>query len=159
MKKIVILSLLFFTTYIVFSQNEKIESVDKLFEKYNENAPGCAIGVVKNRELIYQKGFGSANLDYKIPNNEHTNFMIGSLTKQFTGACIAILMTENKLNLDDDIRKYLPEFPFYGDTLRVSNLLYHTSGIKNYEIAMDMSGIGFNEIYDDYDHLLHLIYT
>lgn len=159
MKKIVILAQMIFTTYIVFSQNERIESIDKLFEKYNEGAPGCAIGVVKNGELIYQKGFGSANLDYKIPNNKHTEFMIGSLTKQFTGACIAILMSEKKINLNDDIRKYLPEFPFYNDTIRVSNLLYHTSGIKNYEIAMDMSGIGFNEIYDDYDHLLQLIYN
>lgn len=159
MKKNIILTLLIFMTNIVFSQSEMIESVEKLFEKYSENTPGCAIGVVKNGELIYQKGFGSANLDYLIPNNKHSKFMIGSLTKQFTGACIAILMAENKLNLDDDIRKYLPEFPFYNDTIRVSNLLYHTSGIKNYEIAMDMSGIGFNEIYDDYDHLLQLIYN
>jgi CubicO group peptidase (beta-lactamase class C family) len=158
MKKILISALLILTLNNVFSQIETIESIDNLFKNYNLNTPGCAIGVVKNGKLIYQKGFGSASLEYSIPNNLNIKFMIGSLTKQFTGACIAMLMTENKIKLDDDIRKYIPEFPFYGDTIRIRNLLYHNSGIKNYEIAMEMSGIGFNEIFDNYDHLLNLIY-
>jgi len=158
MKKIVILILLTFTIYSVYSQNETIEPIDKFLEKYNKETPGGVIGVVKSGKIIYQKEFGSANLDYTFPNKVNTKFMIGSLTKQFTGACIAMLMTECKVNLDDDIRKYLPEFPFYGDTIRIKNLLYHTSGIKNYGIAMKMSGI-INEVYNDYDHLLHLIYS
>ena len=94
MRNILILTLLILTIDSVFSQNEKIESVENLFNSYSEDTPGGVIGVVRNGEMIYQKEFGSANLDYSIPNNVHTKFMIGSVTKQFTGACIALLMTE-----------------------------------------------------------------
>ncbi|MCG8697869.1 MAG: beta-lactamase family protein, partial [Bacteroidales bacterium] len=159
MKNTLVLLFLITTISNILSQYQQIETIDKLFEQYNENTPGCAVGVVQNGEIIFQKGYGSACLNYSIQNNPSTKFLIGSLTKQFTGACIAMLIAENKLKLDDDIRKYIPEFPFYGDTIKISNLLFHTSGIKNYEIAMGMSGIGFDELYKDYNHLLNLIYS
>jgi CubicO group peptidase (beta-lactamase class C family) len=157
MKRFLYLLLFSIFTISGSSQNSKIEKIEKFFEKYNDNTPGCAIGVVKDGELIYQKGFGSSCLDYSVPNNINTKFFIGSITKQFTGACIAYLVLEEKVNANDDIRKYIPEFPFYGDTIRVKNLLHHTSGIKNYETAMDMSGIQFDNYYSDYNHLLKLI--
>lgn len=139
----------------MFSQNTN--SIEKLCEKYNESTPGCAIGVVKDGELIYQKGFGLSCLDYSVYNDINTKFFIGSITKQFTGACIAYLILENKVNPNDDIRKYIPKFPFYGDTIRVKNLLHHTSGIKNYEVAMDLSGIGFENYFNNFNYLLKLI--
>lgn len=149
--------LILVNTINCIAQETKIETIEKLCEKYNNNTPGCAIGVVKDGKIIYQKGFGLSCLDYSVPNDINTKFFIGSITKQFTGACIAYLITENKVNSNDDIRKYIPEFPFYGDTIKVKNLLHHTSGIKNYEVAMDLSGIGFENYFNNFDYLLKLI--
>lgn len=157
MKRFLYILFLSIYTISVFSQNSKVDAVEKLLEKYTDNTPGCAIGVVKDGEFIYQKGFGMSCLDYSIPNDINTKFFIGSITKQFTGACIAYLILEEKISPNDDIRKYIPEFPFYGDTIRIKNLIHHTSGIKNYELALDLSGIWFDDYYSDYNHLLKLI--
>lgn len=157
MKKFVFLVFFIFVFLDNFSQKNKIKEIDYLYEKYNGNTPGCAIGVIKNGKLIYTKGYGSACLDYKNPITADTKFLIGSITKQFTGACIAMLITENKIKINDDIRKYISEFPFYGDTIRISHLLYHTSGIKDYGITMQMAGINLDDHYQDYNDLLSLI--
>jgi CubicO group peptidase (beta-lactamase class C family) len=151
------LLLLSLITINSLSQNNKLESIEQLLKKYNNNTPGCAIGVVKDGEFIYQKGFGMSSLDYSVSNDINTKFFIGSITKQFTGACIAYLILEEKLNPNDDIRKYIPEFPFHGDTIKIENLIHHTSGIKNYEVSMDISGIWFDDDYCDYNYLLKLI--
>jgi CubicO group peptidase (beta-lactamase class C family) len=159
MKRLLYLLIFSAFTISVSSQNSKIDTLERFFDNYNVNTPGCDIGVVKDGELIYQRGFGSSCLDYSVPNDANTKFFIGSITKQFTGACIAYLILEEKLNPNDDIRKYIPEFPFYGDTIRVKNLLHHTSGIKNYETAMDLSGIGFDSYSSNYNHILRLIFN
>ena len=157
MKRYLYLLILSIYSISVYSQDSKVDMLEELLEKYTDNTPGCAIGVVKDGEFIYQKGFGMSCLDYSISNDINTKFFIGSITKQFTGACIAYLILEEKLNPNDDIRRYIPEFPFYGDTIRVKNLIHHTSGIQNYELALDLSGIWFDDFYDDKNHLLKLI--
>ena len=159
MKRLLYLLIFSVFTITVSSQNSKIDTLERFFDNYNDNTPGCAIGVVKDGVLIYQRGFGSSCLDYSVPNDTNTKFFIGSITKQFTGACIAYLILEEKLNPNDDIRKYIPEFPFYGDTIRVKNLIHHTSGIKNYETAMDLSGLGFDSYSSNYNHILRLIFN
>lgn len=143
MKNLLILLLVLLTSS-AFGQLEA--KIDSLFSEYN-NSPGCAIGVYSKGELLYKKGYGIANLDYDIAITPETVFDIGSVSKQFTAACIVLLENEGKLSLDDDIRKYIPELPSYDEgKITIRNLLHHTSGLRDYLTLMYLSGIS----YDDY---------
>jgi CubicO group peptidase (beta-lactamase class C family) len=74
-----------------------------------------------------------ASLEHKVPVNACTLFELASVSKQFTGYAMACLITEGKVKLKDPIGKYLPELPPYGDTVTVEQLIYHTSGIQDWE--------------------------
>src|SRR3954452_966149 len=79
------------------------KKIDSLFIKWNNtNGPGCAIGIVRNDSLIYAKGYGMANLENGTPITPETIFDMGSVSKQFTGYCILLLVRQHKLLLDDD---------------------------------------------------------
>lgn len=146
MKKLL---LLIFTTFSLYSFgqkniNERIDSI--LTEQVDGKlGPGITVGIVKNGKLIYHNSNGLMNLEYNIPFNDSTTFGIASITKQFTSACIAILEKQGKLSVEDDVRKVIPELIFSGDTIRIKHLLSHTSGIRNHNVLLDLSGF-------DYEH-------
>ena len=77
------------------------------------------------------KGYGSANLEWNIPNTPSTKFRLGSITKQFTAAAILLLAEQNKLALEDPVKKHWPNAPAAWDTITIFHLLTHTSGIPN----------------------------
>ena len=84
-------------------------------------------------KVIYKKGFGMANMEWDIPNQPNTKHRLGSITKQFTAMLILQLVAEGKLDLEEPITKYLPEYPkATGDIITTHHLLTHTSGIPNY---------------------------
>ena len=92
-----------------FPRNPK---VDRIFAEWDKpDSPGCAVGVLQNGRFIYQRGYGMANLDYDIPNAPEMVYYVGSDSKQFTAASIALLVLDGKISLEDDIRKYFPEMP------------------------------------------------
>jgi len=95
------------------------------------NGPGCAAGVSRNGELVFQNGYGMANLEHDIPITPATIFHVASVSKQFTAAAIMLLAADGKLSLDDDIRKHLPELPDYGHLITIRHLLNHTSGLRD----------------------------
>src|SRR5688500_19487207 len=68
---------------------ETIQKIDGLLKEFNQNTAGYAIGILKEREVIYTKGFGAANLDHSVPVTPKTSFDIASVSKQFTAAAIA----------------------------------------------------------------------
>ncbi len=106
--------------------------VDELFSEWDKpGSPGAVLGVIHNGELIYQKGYGEANLDYNIPITHETVFYIGSVSKQFAAACIAIMADKGLIGLDDDIREYIPEMPDYGEPILIRHLVHHTSGVRD----------------------------
>src|SRR6185436_18593954 len=79
--------------------------VDRLFAQWDRpDSPGCAVGVIRNGTLVYARGYGMANLDYDIPNSPRMVYYVGSDSKQFTAAAIALLAMDGKISLDDDIR-------------------------------------------------------
>ena len=78
------------------------------------NGPGCAAGVSRNGELVFQNGYGMANLEHDIPITPASIFHVASVSKQFTAMAVMLLAADGKLSLDDDIRKHLPELPDYG---------------------------------------------
>jgi CubicO group peptidase (beta-lactamase class C family) len=115
--------------------------VDKLFAQWDKpDSAGCAIGVVKDRKLIYAHGYGMADLEHNVPITPRSAFDIASMSKQFTAMAILLLVQQGKISLDDDVRKYVPEVPDYGVTIAVRHLLYHTSGLRNHFLLNQLSG-------------------
>jgi CubicO group peptidase (beta-lactamase class C family) len=88
--------------------------------------------VARDGGVILSKGYGSANLEWNIPNTPVTKFRLGSLTKQFTAVSILLLAERGKLTLEDPIRKYMTDAPAAWDKITIFNLLTHTSGIPNF---------------------------
>ncbi len=88
--------------------------------------------VARGGDVMLSKGYGSANLEWDIPNTPATKFRLGSITKQFTAASILLLEERGKLKLEDPIKKYMPDAPAAWDTITIFNLLTHTSGIPNF---------------------------
>jgi CubicO group peptidase (beta-lactamase class C family) len=89
------------------------------------------VAVLRNGKLVFAKGYGRANLELAAPVNARTVFRIGSLTKQFTAAGVLLLAEQGKLNIDDRLSSYLPNFP-RADEVTLRDLLNHTSGIHNF---------------------------
>src|SRR5262245_3493746 len=88
--------------------------------------------VARGADVLLSKGYGSANLEWDIPNTPSTKFRLGSITKQFTAASILLLEERGNLKLDDPIRTYLQDAPDAWDRVRIFNLLTHSSGIPNF---------------------------
>ncbi|HEX4959945.1 MAG TPA: serine hydrolase [Thermoanaerobaculia bacterium] len=103
-----------------------------LASSYASGSPGAAILVVKDGKVVLRKGFGTANLELGIPVAPDMVFEIGSITKQFTAASILLLQERGRLRVEDEITKYLPDFPTHGQKITLENLLTHTSGIPSY---------------------------
>jgi CubicO group peptidase (beta-lactamase class C family) len=88
--------------------------------------------VARGNEILLNKGYGSANLEWNIPNSPDTKFRLGSVTKQFTAASILLLEERGKLKTDDLVKKYLPDAPAAWDKITIFHVLTHTSGIPNF---------------------------
>jgi CubicO group peptidase (beta-lactamase class C family) len=99
---------------------------------YPAGQPGATAIVVKDGKVVLRKGYGMANLELGVPMSPDMVFELGSVTKQFTAASILLLQERGKLRVEDDITKYLPDFPTHGQTITIENLLTHTSGIPSY---------------------------
>ena len=106
----------------------------------SSETPGGVVGVIKNGNIVFVKAYGLANFETKEPNTTSTLFNLGSVSKQFTAAAILMLAKEKKLSLKDDIRKYLPDFPDYGYTITIENLVHHTCGIRSNDVLALMAG-------------------
>jgi len=103
-----------------------------LSEQFKPDETGCAALVAKNGQVIYRKAFGMADLELNVPMQPEMVFRIGSITKQFTAIAILQLMEQGKLSLQDEITKYIPDYPMHGHSITIEHLLTHTSGIKSY---------------------------
>src|SRR5688572_30521146 len=100
--------------------DDAAKQVDAYLSQWDKmDKSGCAVGVVKDGKLIYKRGVGMANLTYDIPNSPTMLFEVASTSKPFTAMAIALLAERGKLSLDDDVRKYIPELPDYGDTITI----------------------------------------
>lgn len=99
---------------------------------YKPNEPGATVLVVKNGKTVYRKAFGLADVSRGIALTPDMQLRLGSVTKQFTSTAILMLADEGKLRLDDDITRFLPDYPTRGKRITVEHLLNHTSGIVSY---------------------------
>lgn len=111
---------------------ERLE-IDQVFADYDSTrSPGCSMAIYRDGEIAYARGYGIANLEYGIANGPDTVFRIGSVSKQFTAVAIALLAEQGALSLDDDIHKFFPEMPDYGEPVTIRQLIHHTSGLRDY---------------------------
>src|SRR6266851_7680924 len=92
-------------------------------------------------------------LEENVPITPQSVFDIGSTSKQFTAASILLLEKQGKLSINDDVRKYIPELPDYGQKVTILHLLYHTSGLRDYLTLMDLAGIHIDGVTTDEDAL------
>ncbi len=133
--------------------------IDTLIEEYIEGvSPGLAVGIVKDNEIVYQKYIGYSNLENQTEINENTRFNIASNAKQFTAFCILKLIEQGEINLEDDIRKYLPEvYKNIDDKITISNLLTHTSGVRDYCDLMALQGKTWWKSFINNDDVMELL--
>jgi CubicO group peptidase (beta-lactamase class C family) len=117
------------------------ELVDKLFQPWNTSTtPGCAVAVMKSGEIVYEHGYGMADLNHEVRITPTTVFNVGSVSKQFTAMAAMILADQGKISLDDPIRKYLPEVPDFGAPIALRELLHHTSGLRDWQELLAFDG-------------------
>jgi CubicO group peptidase (beta-lactamase class C family) len=110
------------------------QQVDALFRPLVTNSsPGFAVLVLKNGRVALREGYGLADLQVKTPVTSSTNFRLASVTKQFTATAIMLLVHDGKLSYDDKLERFFPEFPAYGRSITIRQLLTHTSGLPDYE--------------------------
>ncbi len=106
--------------------------VDQIFKTAQSGTTsGTSVLVSQDGKIIYEKGFGYADVGNKVPVTPDTKFRIGSITKQFIATCILKLQEQGKLSVQDKLSKYIPGFP-RGDEVTIYHLLTHTSGIHAY---------------------------
>ena len=122
--------------------------IDSLFaDVARPESPGYAVGVVREGRLVFEKGYGSADLDHGVPISARSAFHIASLSKQFTAGAVALLVLDGDLALDAPVSDYLPGTAKYGRGLRIEHLLYMTSGLHEYTSQPRASGLPWQTFY------------
>ena len=131
------------------NKEKVVTSAERAFEKFTKAyvapAPGCAAAVSLNGDVVFEKAFGLADLEFNVPNTPQTIFESGSVAKQFTAAALVLLQQDGKLSLDDPVRKYIPELPDYGSPLTIRHLLNHTAGLRDWGTVLSLTGAGRGE--------------
>ncbi|MGD9588193.1 MAG: serine hydrolase [Pyrinomonadaceae bacterium] len=114
--------------------------VDQAAAQLYKDTPGAVVGVIKNGQVVFVKGYGAADLTNGLPFTADTPTNIGSSSKQFTGFALALLASRNKLSLDDDVRKHIPELKDFGKKITVRHLLTHTTGYREFINTLIIEG-------------------
>jgi CubicO group peptidase (beta-lactamase class C family) len=136
MKNCLFVLALFLNWPLTYAQSDDAalrSAFDKLLSaQFPPQKTGATAIVARKGKVIYHKAFGMANLELNVPMQVDHVFRIGSITKQFTAIAILQLMEQGKLNLQDEISKFIPGYPTHGHKITIEHLLNHTSGIKSY---------------------------
>jgi CubicO group peptidase (beta-lactamase class C family) len=150
MKKLPLLELLVFLAIApigLFAQEDRTKRVDDLFESWSKpGTPGAAVAIIQHGKLVYEKGYGLANLEYDIPVTPQTIYHVASVSKQFTAMALVLLEQEGKLSLEDEVHKYLPELPDYKHPITLRQLLQHTSGIRDQWQTLALAGWRLDDV-------------
>jgi CubicO group peptidase (beta-lactamase class C family) len=143
MKKqlILVAIMVFATSFYAGAQSLNKQETKEIDELLNEavepGGPGLTALISVKGEIVYDKALGLADVELNVPMNTGNIFRIGSITKQFTAVAILQLVEQGKLSLQDDITKYIEDYPTHGYTITIEHLLTHTSGIQSYTSMAD----------------------
>src|SRR5436190_15965362 len=132
---------LFFAALCAFAHSTKGDEqpcdsltarVDKLFAEWDKtNSPGFGLAINRNGTLLYEHGYGMANLELGVPISSASVFPVASISKQFTAMSILLLVERGKLSLDDEVKKFFPEWAYTEQPITIRHLLNHTSGLRD----------------------------
>lgn len=137
-RPIVAVSLKFLAIFVLICSGVRAqtipERIDSLLARWNQKeSPGMAVLLIRNGRVEYREGLGLADIDARTPITPGTQFLLASVTKQFTAMAIMLLAEQRRVQLDDTLAKFCPEFPDYAKTITIRELLNHTSGLPDYE--------------------------
>ncbi len=105
--------------------------VDELFAEWNRtDTPGWAVGISRNGGVVYEHGYGMANLELRVPITPATVFPIASISKAFTAMSVLLAAERGQLSLDDEVQKYIPEWADHEHHVTIRHVLTHTSGLR-----------------------------
>ncbi|MCB9211639.1 MAG: beta-lactamase family protein, partial [Ignavibacteriales bacterium] len=137
-RKIKLIKALFFLLIIINSISAQSYSeglIDSIVNKTLQtfDIPGIAVSIIKDNKIVHSKGYGVRSLSNNLPVDENTLFGIASNSKAFTSATLGILVDEGKLNWDDKVIDFIPEFrlydPYVTNDFTIRDLLTHRSGM------------------------------
>jgi CubicO group peptidase (beta-lactamase class C family) len=112
---------------------QDVSRMEQVIQSYTANHQFMgSVLVAKGSQVLLSKGYGSANLEWDVPNSPATKFRLGSITKQFTAASVLLLQERGKLNVQDPVKKYMADAPPAWDKITIYHLLTHTSGIPSF---------------------------
>ena len=133
------------------------QQVEALFAKWNKpDVPGAEVVVIRDGKVVLSKAYGMADLERAVPITTQTVFNIGSISKQFTAFAIQLLAADGKLALDDDMRKYFPEWPDLKHKITIRHLLHHTSGLRDSSNLLYLAGWRYDDVATS-DDLLNML--
>jgi CubicO group peptidase (beta-lactamase class C family) len=135
----------------------QLRAVDAVFQSYNTRTPGCALGIYHDGSIAYARGYGMADLERPARITPDSLFDVGSVSKQFSAAAIVLLADAGKLSLTDDVRKYIPEMPNYGAPITLNELMWHTSGLRDYTDLLTLQGYGLEQATTDEQALAAIV--
>lgn len=135
------------------------ETIDKISAAVKEGidqkkVASIAVGVVKDGNLVLARGYGWSDLENDVPATAESVYRLGSITKQFTALAVMQLVEQGKLSVDDELTKFLPDYPLADHKVTVHQLLNHTSGIKSYTSRQEFFKQARNDL--SHDELLAL---
>lgn len=162
-----ILLLQFVVVFNCAAQSQELTSrenalIDSLMTKYMSKnmVPGASVAIVKNKKIIWERGYGMANLEQFVPSTPSTIYRLASVSKPITAVAVMQLVEQGKIALDSPIQKYVPSFPKKKYPITTRQLLAHLSGIRHYsanEFASNRPFKSLTEALDIFqkDTLLH----
>lgn len=120
------------------AEERKMAKLEAIFAPFNDaKSPGVAVLIRKAGRTVFEWGYGARDLRSFAAIDPQTNFRLASCTKQFTAMAIMLLVHDGELRYDESLSEVFPEFPAYGKTITIRNLLNHTSGLQDYETLME----------------------
>jgi CubicO group peptidase (beta-lactamase class C family) len=124
-------------------EERRMAKLESIFAPFNDaKSPGIAVLVRKDGRTVFERGYGARDLRSFAAIDPQTNFRLASCTKQFTAMAIMLLVHDAKLRYDENLTEVFHEFPAYGKTITIRNLLNHTSGLQDYETLMEQEERG-----------------
>lgn len=132
--------------------------IDALFAEIDRpDSPGASVLVIRNGVVLHRKGYGSANLEHQIPITPESVFDVASVSKQFAGMAISMLVEDGVVKLDDNVRDYIPELPDFGEPISVRHLVHHTSGLRDWPGTLAIAGWQMDDVIS-FDQILTMAY-
>lgn len=132
---------------------------DSVFARYQAGVgPGAAVAVVRDGRVVFRKGYGYASLEHRVPITPTSSFDAASVSKQFAGLAIAMLVEQGKIGMKDDVRKYIPEMHAFETPITIEHLVHHTSGLRDWPGMLQLAGWNNGDVIA-FDHILRFAYA